>query len=461
MADVRRPGLHAALGLVTALVMLSNADSAEPTGGREAASLKRAQDVAALMSGEQLPAAEKLFAPSFLGRLPLGGLGELLARLRARVGNCEQVVRTESIARGVESYRMLCEHGTVVEFDLGVEPGPPHRIEAWLIRNITATAPSSAPPALGALEAARQALAQLGPQAGGVLVELRRGEPVAHLRHQAERPFLIGSLAKLCTLSTLLDAVDTHQLRWGDVTHLEESDRSLPTGSLAFWPAATPLTIQTLATLLILESDNTANDMLLRLLDALPSSLRPGGACDPAPMSTRQYFGLRAAPELAAQHAAATTPAKRQQILHQLPQLDMDNLGARVQANANKAPLTGWTATPDQLAGVLRRLHVQLRRPAAAPVREIFRASSRRDPVLAAFPFVAAKGGSDHGLMSHGLIVEAGPDSSWQFVLVWNGHTSLPPQAYRDALQSLLAAIAKRALAPSGSLPGYAGPPQP
>src|SRR5690606_39753601 len=46
---------------------------------------------------------------------------------------------------------------------------------------------------------------------------------------------------------------------------LEAGDVSLPTGILQEWPVGTPMTIQSLATLMISISDNTATDVLLRV----------------------------------------------------------------------------------------------------------------------------------------------------------------------------------------------------
>jgi len=406
----------------------------------DAESLRRANEVAEMVSEGHAQNAEHLFAPAFLGRLPHGGLGEVLSGLRSQLGRCAGIKRIESIGRSVVRYRMQCERGGSVDFDLVIEPSPPHRIETWLIRQVTPVEPSLKRGAR-ALESVEKALSLLGAEAGMLLVELRGGDVVSHLHHQLDRPFLIGSLAKLCTFSMLLDVLDRRQLQWHDVAYIEETDRSLPTGSLAYWPKAAPLTVHTLATLLILDSDNTANDMLLRVLRDMPSSRQPDGICQAA-MSTRQYFGLRAAPELSAQYAAATSPSEQRQILQRLPPIELEELAARFAASANRAPVTGWVATPGQMVVVLKRLHAQLREASAAPAREIFNASRKNDPLLASFPFVAAKGGTDRGLMSHGLIVETGPDATWLCVLVWNGHSVQPPQAYRDALQGALSAIA-------------------
>ena len=76
----------------------------------------------------------------------------------------------------------------------------------------------------------------------------------------------VGSAFKLAVLAALKDQVAAGALAWDDVATLEAGHISLPSGILQAWPVGSPLTIHTLASLMISVSDNTATDALIALL---------------------------------------------------------------------------------------------------------------------------------------------------------------------------------------------------
>lgn len=83
--------------------------------------------------------------------------------------------------------------------------------------------------------------------------------------HQEHEPLAVGSSFKLAVLSAVDDAVKEGVLSWDDSVPLDPAWKSLPTGILQSWPDHTPVTISTLATLMISLSDNTATDALIAL----------------------------------------------------------------------------------------------------------------------------------------------------------------------------------------------------
>lgn len=107
-----------------------------------------------------------------------------------------------------------------------------------------------------------------------------------------DEPLAVGSAFKLAIAAALKDLVAAGLRTWDDVVYLDELDKSLPSGMLQDWPAGTPLTVQSLATLMISISDNTATDALLRLVGRETVELY-------APrnkpfLSTREAFTLKA-----------------------------------------------------------------------------------------------------------------------------------------------------------------------
>ncbi|MEZ0228688.1 MAG: serine hydrolase, partial [Planctomycetota bacterium] len=76
----------------------------------------------------------------------------------------------------------------------------------------------------------------------------------------------IGSAFKLWVLGQLVEDVAQGKRKWTDVTPLAAARRSLPSGMLQGWPDGSPVTLHTLASLMISISDNTATDHLVALL---------------------------------------------------------------------------------------------------------------------------------------------------------------------------------------------------
>ena len=80
---------------------------------------------------------------------------------------------------------------------------------------------------------------------------------------------------------------------------LDSALRSLPSGVLQSWPAGTPMTVESLAILMISQSDNTAADRLLHLLgrERVESRTRVAGNTHVARntpfLTTREMFALK------------------------------------------------------------------------------------------------------------------------------------------------------------------------
>lgn len=89
------------------------------------------------------------------------------------------------------------------------------------------------------------------------------------IAHAPDTPLAVGSSFKLAVLAAVMDAIDSGKLGWSDTVALENGWKSLPTGILQDWPEGTHLTIETLATLMISQSDNTATDVLIATVGRL------------------------------------------------------------------------------------------------------------------------------------------------------------------------------------------------
>jgi hypothetical protein len=107
----------------------------------------------------------------------------------------------------------------------------------------------------------------------------------------AEKALGVASSFKLLVLAELKRVIDAGDRHWQDVIELQPQWKSLPSGILQTWADYSPLTLQTLATLMISLSDNTATDALIytlgrEKLEGISDRNRPF-------LTTRQAFILK------------------------------------------------------------------------------------------------------------------------------------------------------------------------
>ncbi|MEM9782677.1 MAG: serine hydrolase [Pseudomonadota bacterium] len=248
-------------------------------------------------------------------------------------------------------------------------------------------------------------------------------------RH-ADRPMAVASAFKLFVLAAYEAAVAEGRRARDDVVEVLESDRSLPSGVLQTLAAGTPVTLELLAGLMIQQSDNTATDILMRVLgrDAVDRMMPRGG---PTP-TTAELFKLKAAGQAARREAFAIgDPAARQAILDRLKD---DPLPAAHQLDAAATwREVEWFATPRELCRVLMDLR------AAPALNGVPNPLVTRD----AWPWVGFKGGSEFGVLALSVAGVSPEGRRACAVVVANGDA-----AQADDRLSLLMSAFFRSLAP-------------
>lgn len=162
-----------------------------------------------------------------------------------------------------------------------------------------------------------QAVAELRSLPGQVSLLVREGT-VERARLNPNTALAVGSTFKLAVLAALQQQIASGQHTWSEVVQLQPNWKSLPSGVLHTWPDGALLTLQTLAALMISQSDNTATDSLIHLvgretIEPLTSRNRPF-------LTTRNAFVLKSRPytELLQRYRKANQ-TERQQLL---PELD-------------------------------------------------------------------------------------------------------------------------------------------
>ena len=185
------------------------------------------------------------FAPSFLAQVPIEQIGPVRQQVTGSLGAFD---RAEGSGGRWMAY---FEKGRVpVQASLDAEG----RFVGLFLRPPV--------PLAGSLDDVLESFDAL-PGEGHLLV---RVDDEARLDHRADEPFAVGSAFKLVVLKALKDAIDAGERSWADVVEYSDDDRGLETGTLRRWPAGAPITLHTLATLMIAQSDNEATDALIRVL---------------------------------------------------------------------------------------------------------------------------------------------------------------------------------------------------
>ncbi|MBX2862387.1 MAG: serine hydrolase [Leptolyngbyaceae cyanobacterium MAG.088] len=210
------------------------------------------------------------FASSFLSQISLAQIEQILQGITATLGQYQRVNPSG------DQYLLTFEQGTV-----------PTRIVLNSSGQITGLL--FEPPQITAvdLDSLPTAFAELPGDAS--LLMLKDGVEMASFH--ADEPLAVGSAFKLLILQALQQQIGAGEHRWEEILRVQDAYRSLPSGRLQDWPTSTPLTLQSMATMMISESDNTATDHLLTLVgrdavETLTERNRPF-------LSTREAFILK------------------------------------------------------------------------------------------------------------------------------------------------------------------------
>ena len=185
------------------------------------------------------------FSPSFLAQVPFAQLAPVRQQVTGALGEFQRIERSGS------RWMAVFEQGSVpTEASLDVEG----RFVGLFMRPPVMHAES-----LDEVESRFDAL----PGEGSLLV---RVDGEARLAHRVDEAFAVGSAFKLIVLKALSDQIEAGERVWSDVVEFDAYDRGLGIGTLGNWPDRAPITLYTLAALMIAESDNAATDALIREL---------------------------------------------------------------------------------------------------------------------------------------------------------------------------------------------------
>jgi hypothetical protein len=346
----------------------------------------------------------ELFAPSFRNAVPDAQLTAIFRQYWSQGGS---VVSTETTSKantlqGV--FTLIFEKGIQVPVKtISVAPDPPHLITGLLLglpepmeRAASLTAVSEA---FAALPGSASFMA--GRVGAEGRVDMLDGQ-------EPEQVLALGSAFKLFVLGRLVADIEAGDRTWSDVVAFDPRTKSLPSGISQAWPDGAPVTLHTLATLMISISDNTATDLLVHTLgrDRVAAFQTEMGHTDASLndpfLTTRELFVIKSDASMAAAYATAG-PAARREILDSIADAQPD--GASFPTSPTHIGTMEWFASAADMGRVLAWFTEDT--PARAAARAIMAVNSGLDLNADTWRYIGYKGGSEPGVLTMSFLLQS------------------------------------------------------
>ncbi|MFC3099474.1 serine hydrolase [Altererythrobacter lauratis] len=417
--------------ILLALLTIPASGAVVSTAAQSEAELRqRAADVVAVIAGEK-PYAE-VFADSFVMAVPEAQFAMIGRQLTAQVGALVGLDAVEPGAqRGAATVSIRFERA-IVRGPMQLEGTAPYRVAGLLLNDL-------APVNDRGLSMEEQ-LRELRGDTAMLFARLDGSEVIA--AHNADQQFAVGSTFKLYVLSALSRSIARGERRWHDVVELTE--RSFPSGQMQDWPRGSPVTLHTLATMMISISDNTATDQLMAVLgrEAVEAELVESGHSAPAAtlpyLTTRELFLLKLGEDAALARYEAADEAERRAILAGLQdrQLDMADI-QRVFASGPRFIGVEWFASAQDIARIYARL-VEV--PVALDILGVNLGMDRQR--FSGWNYAGYKGGSEPGVLNFSWLLRDDAGAWWVLAMSWNNPAA--PVSEMEFLALAQAALAER-----------------
>lgn len=431
---MRAPVFHAIALAFAAMVVAPAAAQPAPAAAQPAAPTAleaRSLQVVELLNGEVQP--EEIFTAGFRAAIADAQIKTLSANLTAQFGRAVEVSLLAPREGTRAALEIRFERG-IAEGGIAIDPAENDRINELRFTSVDSLAVAGDTPEKIAADLAAlpgSVNAWFGPLGGAPVIS-----------RNADTPLALGSAVKLYVLAALAEDVKAGRRKWTDVVVLTE--KSYPSGQLQDWPRGAPVTLHTLASLMISISDNTATDQLIVELGKprIFQVTRDSGHSDPGAngvlLRTRELFVLKASDPATLEAWRARDGAGKVAILlaevaHSKPALETINAAF---ANGPKALDIEWFASAADIA----KLFVHMRKTADPEAFAIMAINpSATDAIKANWGYIGYKGGSEPGVLNLTWLLTDKEGGDWVLTLGWNN-----PAAVVD--EGKLEAIAQRIL---------------
>ena len=355
----------------------------------EEASYDRATQVQYVLLGTMK--AEDVFAPSFLSAVPESQLKTIVDQLVAQNGPLLSVDELSYKGDAAIEFDLVFEKARAAAI-LQLSEEAPYLVTGFRITGVRRI--DDAPQKI--LE---DFIALPGNKGFGIYL-LGEGGPQPILTNRPTEALAIGSAFKLYVLSALGREIKAGKRHWDDVVTLDA--HSVPSGQMQDWPIGTPVTLQTLATLMISISDNTATDLLMRTLgrDAIAAEVVASGHSDPSRtlplLRTVELFALKGGdPKRIEAYLAADDAGQAKLLDEWAGTLTPD--AARVSTVPVAIDTIEWFASANDVANLYSRLR-DLGDPVVTDILAVHALAPGQEDEY--WDYIGYKGGSETGVIN-------------------------------------------------------------
>ena len=387
-----------ALGFVIAAISSPLAAQTAAEGEAASAELLRSRAAEPLEALAGRSDVNGVFTPSFLEAVPPAQLSAISAQLVSQFGTLQSVERVEPT--GAHSARVSFRFEKAIGVGMmDLEPTKPHLVAGLQLSRFD--------PIDDSAEKIRADLASL-PGAVSVWFGSLDGKQV-HFEHNPDASLAIGSAFKLYVLSALTRQIGEGKLQWDTVVPLTR--KSFPSGMMQDWPQGAPVTVQTLASLMISISDNTATDQLIEIVgrgaveDEMQRSGHASAKANLPFLNTFELFALKGDQELAARYLAADQAGKRAVLVQLAEQSgnDPNRIAPPTFATPTAIDTLEWFASSQDLRKILQQI-VDQNDPAAMAIMAI--SPSMGTEARGQWNYTGFKGGSEPGVLNLTWLVQ-------------------------------------------------------
>lgn len=368
---------------------------------------------------------EKFFSPGFLAAVPPEQIAAIGKQLVEQYG---KALKVEKITpQGAYNGKILIsfEKGFVAEMNLTIEEKSPNLIDGLLITGVTKAGTNSFEDIIAEMK-------KLPGQTALTVAKLNEKDFQTLAAHNADKPLAIGSTFKLYILSELVRSITAGERKWSDVVELNYA--SLPSGQMQNWEKGAPVTLHTLASMMISISDNTATDQLLITLgrEKVEKMLSVTGNSNPnlsIPfLTTFEMFKLKGVqpPQTAERYLAKDAAGKRQMLANEVAKFTKDDIALKdFLAKPTYISQLEWFASPNDLARLMNWLRLNTEKPPANKACGVLTINKALPPPEAAnWNYVGYKGGSETGVISLTYLLQSKKGEWFVVSASWNDEKS-------------------------------------
>lgn len=396
--------------------------------------VRRSDELVKVFDDEIAPA--QFFSSAFLAKVPPAQIAAVASQLTSSYGKAQSVQSIEASGPTVGIVFLRFERA-VVRLRLAIAAAPPHLVEGLIVAGAESSAADVA-----------AVFGEIAGLPGEVSLEAARLEetgPAPFLTQKAERPLAIGSAFKLFLLAELVRSIKAGERRWSDIVPL--GPPSLPSGLVQDWPRGSPVTLHSLAALMISVSDNSAADTLLSVLgrekvERLLPELGVRAAERNRPfLSTRDAFALKLGDPALLGRWKDSDEARRRALLPALERVEASALDlTRLAARPAEIQTVEWFASP---ADIVRTLD-WLRRSGDRTALDLLAINPGLGRALAGdYGYFGFKGGSEPGVLNLSFLLRTRSGRWIAVSATWNDESKAVDEPRFAALMSRLIALMK------------------